>query len=411
VIAPIHSDHGDDPDALEDGRTRRNFDRLVETGHLLEAARGRASGIPQRYLVLAVALAVFSLAAYRNPSLWASQFVFEEAGAYWATTFSQNPLAFLFDTWVGYLNVLPRAVFLAARAVPPELVPAFTRAVESAVIAAVAAFFASDRFSAVVSSRWARLGFGLSFGLLPTYAPYGSILHAHWVMAAFLAGLSALPDRRWADYPAAVLAVLSGLPAAFAAPFFFLRRPDRLAIVVAVAAAVQGVATFAGTRSRNPIDLEGVAVQLGPAGLLALALAVLAFKDVPRRAALALLGTGILILLAGSASTRSFGAPVYERFLVTYWIGIAFIGVVAAAKRRLAGLILVALVISLGVDATLRTRPTSGNWAAHALCIGGPTPCVVPINPSRYDVYWPGDAALYEPPPRGGRPTPSPGPK
>jgi hypothetical protein len=408
VIARV-PDH-DHPDALDDGRTRRSLPRLGETSHLLEGVRRRAADIPQGYLVLAVALVVFGLAVYRNPSLGTSQFVYDEAGAYWAMTFAQNPIAFLFDTWVGYLNVLPRAVFLAARIVPPELAPAFERTIESVVIAAVAAFFASDRFGAIVPSRWARAGFGLSLGLLPTFAPYGSILHVHWVTAAFLAGLSVLPDRRWTDYPAAVIAVLSGVPAALAAPFFFLRRPDRLAVVVAVGAAVQLFATLEGTRSRHHIDLEEIAIQLGPAGLTALALALVAVKDVPHRAALALLGTGILVLLAGSASAKDFGAPVYERFVVTYWIGIAFIGMVAAAKRRLAGLILVALVISLGVSATLRTGPVDGEWATNARCIGGPVPCVVPINPSRYDVHWPGDAALYKPPPRGGYPAPSPSP-
>ena len=393
-------DHVDDPGSLEGGRTRRGIDRLAE----------RAADIPQGFVVLAVALVVFGLAAYRNPSLVNPQFVFEEAGTYWAMTFAQNPISFLFDTWVGYLNVLPRAVFLAARIVPPELAPAFERTAESVAIATVAAFFASDRFGSVVPSRWTRAGFGLSLGLLPTFAPYGSILHVHWVTAAFLAGLSVLPDRRWTDYPAAAIAVLSGLPAALAAPFFFLRRPDRLAILVAVLAAIQVLITLEGTRSRHLFDLKGIVIQLGPAGLTALALALIAFKDVPRRAAFALLGTGILVLLAGSAATRNFEAPVYERFMVTYWIGIAFIGVVAAARRRTAGLLLVALVASLGVYAVVRVGPTTGKWAANARCIGGPVPCVVPINPSRYDVHWPGDPALYQPPPRGGVRTPSPTP-
>jgi hypothetical protein len=115
--------------------------------------RERFEAIPHRYLVLAVALAVFALSVLRNPSLWASQFVFEEAGAYWAMTFAQDPIRFLFDGWVGYLNVLSRMVFLAARVVSPEWAPAFTRLVESGIIAAVAAFFASERFGA-----WCRAG-------------------------------------------------------------------------------------------------------------------------------------------------------------------------------------------------------------------------------------------------------------
>lgn len=350
--------------------------------------------------VLATTVIVLAIALVRSPLLLDSEFVYEEAGAYWAMTFVQNPVAFLFDPWIGYLTVVSRAAFLVARLVPVELVPAFLRALEAVVIAGVSAFFVSDRFASVLPDRRHRVAFAVALACLPTLAPHGSILNAQWSLATLLVGLSLTSDRRWYDYPLGVLAVLSGLTAAMAVGAFWLRRPDRLGVLLTILAAAQVAFLLTGERGSYPLDVSGLLIRLGLVGAMMAVLVLAAAWYAPRRAALAFLGLGVAVMLAGAIAWQNFEqSGTAERYFEPIWAAVAFVGVGALSRGKSLGAIVLAIMIVTTVTRPAQP-PAMTDWASHATCIGGPVPCRVEIWPQEWSVTWPGDPAQYRRYPR-----------
>jgi hypothetical protein len=224
------------------------------------------------------------------------QFIWEEAAAFWATTFTFDPVPYLVQPWAGYFQIIPRAAFLVARLGPPELAPAVTFATHAIIIGFVAAFLASDRMATAIPDRRIRVAFGVSIGLLPFAEAYLSVLSIQWFLALMLVGLSLSPPRRW-DYPVIVLAGLSGIGAVLALPLFWR---DRRGLALLAVAAVQGVVVLSSGRLSGSLHVE-------PISLLIMAVVVIVLlvpRTLPLRTRLAF---GYLAIVTLGAAVFTFG--------------------------------------------------------------------------------------------------------
>jgi hypothetical protein len=62
---------------------------------------------------------------------------------------------------------------------------------------------------------------------------------------------------------------------------------------------------------------------------------------------------------------------------------------------------LAACVALIAIASVLKCAPIQPDtdWPAHARCIGGPVPCMVPIDPPEWSVAWPGNDSYRVRPP------------
>jgi hypothetical protein len=340
-----------------------------------------------------IGLIVFAIFFLRQPTeLIRPQFVWEEAGAYWAMSFVQDPVHFLFDPWVGYLSVPPRAVFLLTRLGPPEIAPAVGDVMHGLIVAAVSIFLLSDRLGSALPDRRLRIGFALALPLLPITEPFGSPLSMQWFLAVYLAALALADGRRWYDVPFATLAVLSGFACAIAAPLFWWRR-DRLSVAVTAGAAVQFALVAQSSRHPLPFDAVALVLRASIPGSIVILLAVVAARSLPLRTLVAFGYLGVVTAAMGVlAMGLSVGDPsVGSRYFFALAACVALIAMSSTLKHHAEGAVLAGLLIAGSIHAFSAPVLPDTNWAANARCIGGPVPCTVPIVPPEWSVVWPGN--------------------
>lgn len=381
-------------------------------------------------------LGLFLLVVRGPELLLRPQFVYEEAGAFWAWSFEGDPIGQILRPWSGFLQVAPRIAFLAGHAVPPTAAPAITTLILFALIAAVAAFLVSDRLSEAIPSRMARLLLASLLFLLPGVgAAFQSVLNAQWFLSVYLLGLllATDPSRRWAaiDLVGGLIAGLTGPFAIVLAPLFVATRSSphrsRLAFVMSACAVVQ-VAVFLMS-SRRPVGLadpgSAVAVviehfaalvvgrsfaeftfaAMRPAliviGLLAAVVTWRSLVSLPRRTVLAALYLSVATAALGLASTGTTYLALPDqgaRYFLAAAVVVAMAVAAATTSRRPVGLVLAGLYV-FGIVGDLRLAPSpDSRWAEQASCIGGLAPCTVLVEPPAWSVVWPGLHRGYLPP-------------
>jgi hypothetical protein len=348
-----------------------------------KTARRSRSGVWRSLGIWAFSVAVVLL---REPHvILRPQFIWEEAGQFWAPTFTIDPMHYLVEPWAGYLQVPSRAAFLLARLGPFEVAPAVTILIHAAIIGLVAVFLASDRLADAIPDRRVRLGLALALPLLPATETFITVLSAQWFLAVFVVALSLTTDRRWWDYPALAIAGLSGVAVTLALPLYWR---DRRGLVLLACAVIQGLTLLASDRRPNApgVNARDLAI------LGSLAVAVILLRQLPLRTRASFIYLGVLTVLLGmlvlggsSGGGRTFLA--ISACLVLLALGGLF--AVRPAGLALASVMVVAIIANFAIQGLPDT-----DWPQHAHCIGGPVPCVVPVEPSgyipSYSVVWPG---------------------
>lgn len=328
----------------------------------------------------------------QNYALTRPQFIWEETAAWWATTFTFDPLRYLIEPWSGYLVIPARAAFLIARLGPPEIAPAVTIVLHAAAIGLVAALLASNRLAGAIPDTRVRVAFGISIALLPLIAPYQSVLSGQWFFAIAIAGISLSPPRRW-DYPVMVIASFSGPATLITLPLFWLRwRPskwrvvDGRGVVMALCALVQAISLATSEGRPMGFAFAPVIVVL----IIMLGVALVLMRALPFRTQLAFGYLAAITLFLGL-----FAMGYWGRYFLALWALVALGAVIGIVERRRAAIALATWFTVLAVGTFFSPMPPDVFWRAHARCIGGPDPCVVPADPPEWSVTWPGDPKLY----------------
>ena len=284
--------------------------------------------------------------------------------------------------------MVSRAAFLLARLGPPEVAPAVTILVYAAIIALVAVFLASDRLAVAIPDRRVRVLFALAIPLIPVPEVFISVLSVQWFLALYLAGLSLTKEIRRFDYVGVAIAGLSGIGAVLTLPLFWR---DRRGLVLLACAGLQAVVLVGSDRRPVPLDLLAPLARVG-LGIIPLVLALTLVRTLPLRTVVAFAYVAAATAAAGMlAGGHSIADPVLagRYFFATAAVAtlLAVAGVVARRPTAalLGGALIGAAVFSFSIPA-----PPDVDWAAHAHCIGGAAPCVVPAYPPNLSVSWPG---------------------
>ena len=204
----------------------------------------------------------------RSPGiLLNAEFANEDGQTFFLGTYFGSPLEVVFRPYAGYLHLVPRLAAYGERAVPIAWAPFVANLTSLLIIAAVAAFIASDRLAGVAPRRGFRWLLALTLLLLPAeWEIVGTITNTTWLLGLFLAGvLLAGPARSrleaLATRASLVLASLSGPFGLLFSPLFVLRAVrDRTrdavwsAVCVVVPGLLQMVA-LAKTASDRPTPL------------------------------------------------------------------------------------------------------------------------------------------------------------
>jgi len=378
-------------------------------------------------------VAVVLLILRRPELLLRPQFVWEEA-TWYAVTFVTGPLASLAEPWAGFFYLVPRAAFLAARLVPPEVAPSMTGAVLILVVGGVAASLANERLVAI-RSPVSRFVLGCSVALLPgASGPYLSVLNVGWILSVPLALIAVArePSTRTgkaAECVVIVAAALTGPASIVLAPLYAAtaRSSYRLirAGIVFIGAALQLLTFVASTRRPvegleitdvPPVLLVRLATSLLgdfassswfaqiPGLLLALGVVtlvtvILLLRSIRPPAVLALLYLGLAFATLGFVAT---GGELDQpgngsRYFLVAAVAMVALALAGLENGRRAGLVIVGMfVIGLVVDFRMPSYPDT-DWPAHARCIGSPLPCIVPVEPAPWSVHWLGPDGFVAP--------------
>lgn len=385
-------------------------------------------------LFAAIVLGLLILVIRRPEAVLRPQFLGEEAAAFYAATFVLNPAEAIAASWNGFIYLGPRLAFELSRLVPPPDAPVAVFAFFALGLAWTALFIGSSRMAQAIPDARVRLFGALAVFSLPfATGEYASVLQVPWWWGIYLAALLvALPPRsrveRGMDRAGTLVAAFSGPVAILLAPLYLARGRKRLdlAAIVGAGAAVQLVAFLSSPRRpAEGIDLLRVPV------ILVERVGVLPFGDIlgqylfqlsDRRLLLALLPILISFLWAARSLPRrslwvfgylAIAIPMLGFMAVPtegmrgashgarYFIPLAWLMMITAAAaladRRPSALILLA-AFALGLAFSWRGWPFDDtNWTLHAYCIGSQTPCVVPIDPPVWNVYWPGNGEFRVP--------------
>jgi hypothetical protein len=332
--------------------------------------------------------------------------------------------------------------------VPVAVAPLLGSVVSLLIVALIGAFIASDRLAGVIPQRRARLLVALFFVVLPTtYMTLGSITFIQFYFAVFLVAVAVSEPAKshWAaltTYAAVVLAVGTGPFGVLFIPLFgvrWLMRRDRystlLLLAVGVPALVQAIVLFSAGRpaaaspTTDPMAVlqiisghaavvlfggrpisrlleSGISTPVIYAlGGVALAIVALQLSTLSRRWILVILYVVAVVvvpaLIVGSDDTALLLDPLSaSRYvvIVTAILGGALIVSLARRRRRIVGVVAAAILL-VGVvgDFVLKPYPDS-NWPETSACIGGASPCVVPIFPGGvWDIQWPGSESVTAP--------------
>ncbi|HEY5433775.1 MAG TPA: hypothetical protein VIK13_00955 [Candidatus Limnocylindrales bacterium] len=393
---------------------------------------------------VAVALAV--LIARRPETITRAGFYAEDGRVFFLGTWFGSPLDVLLRPYNGYLHLVPRTVGLLERLVPIQSAPALGNFIALLIVALIAGFLASDRLAPLLPDRRARLAAAVGFLLLPaSQETLGSItfIQAYLVVFLVAVGFASTPrTRTWRAVETLAVAVsaLSTPIAIMLVPLHWVRvrRFGRAAlgpaIALTAAAAVQ-LAVLAASRppavapadlllfaqasilhlvvepfggatwTRLTIDAAlpgwvGITAAIVIVGLFAISLTA-----IDRRVALALLGTTWAVGVLGIVRSSDASGWLLDPFLLQrYFVPAGWAAVVIMASglfarstaiRRAALALAVCFVAGATADLRLPARPDLG-WAAASRCIGGPTPCVVPVfPPDTFSIHWPGPGGPY----------------
>ena len=388
-----------------------------------------------------VIIGLVVLIARRPESLFAAEFTWEEANAFYVPTFFFDPVAQLTQTWGGTLQLVPRLGYLALRAVPVLWAPLAENLLSFIAVLGVAVFVASDRLASAVPDRRVRLALAASVLLLTAQRDVmGALMNVQWYGGLWLAVLpiASTPVTalgRWMERALIALVALTGPFSLLLAPVYLWRLRSRrqphdiwLAAIVLLGGFVQIFAILAtgraevaeqrpaelafvtfwlhativpviGERLGNAVGDSGVPAAIlfvGGATLVA-SLVLTAWRSLPA-AALPLVYGGVVIGLSGiavHAGANVWPPGAYERYFLVAAVLVAVIVVAGVVRRsRLAAALAVLLAIGIVSDFRLEAHPAQG-WPEAYRCIGSPEPCVVPIWPSGYDVHWPGGGGRY----------------
>jgi hypothetical protein len=391
----------------------------------------------QRATYRAIPFAGFLLLVGRNwTSLAQPQFIYEEAGGFWAPTFEESPVEYLFKPWAGFLRVGPRAIFLVLRLFPSAVAPVVGQLILFAGISLLASFVLSSRMAEALPSRPVRAIVASFLFVLPGIPEtLASSLNLEWFLLIFLICLSVatVPPRPGSilDWLVGGLSALTGPGIVVALPLIVaLRGRQRRGLTTALvlcAAAQIGTLVVAG---RKPADLlavpdsvkavlraAGTAVVgarfgrlldslAGPMALMAIGvvvgvLIVYLLRLLPRKSAVALASASAAIAVAGLVSAGPGGLSVpgeNGRYFVLVSVSAAVAAASGLQHRNTAGLVLASgLVIGVIGDLRIDPIPVAG-WADSGRCIGAAMPCRVEVYPPAWSVEWPGIHRGYRAP-------------
>lgn len=399
---------------------------------------------------LFLALGFLVLFLRRPETLLRAEFYTEDGQVFYLGTFFGSPLQQLSRPYNGFLHVGTRLVADLSRLVPTETAPLVTSGIALVVVVLCAAYLVSPRMSAVVPDGRVRLVLGLLLLLLPgSQETLGSMTYIQFYGAIFLICLliSTRPRERvprWLELGVAGIAGLTGPFSILYSPIFVLRwsrtheRWDaEKALVIVATGVIQSLTLLLaadrvpGTAS-DPGGLVAVALVRGvdvpllgefwSAGLsrigvdpwvvavftvsVLVGLAIVA-KSFLSRQMLGLATYVWLVIIVGTLAVHPFPVirllddPYYESryFLVpgAMVAAIVFAGVLRARGRLGIAALLLCGVLVVGVAGDFRLIPRPDHsWAVASRCIGGPSPCLVAVEPANvWTIRWPGAGGTY----------------
>lgn len=395
---------------------------------------------PGMRTVAIFAAAMLILFARRPETLMRAEFRHEDGQVFYLGTFFGS-LGSVFEGYQGYVHVVPRLVALASRLFPVEWAPLVTNFLAFAITAGVATFVASKRLSRAIPDDRLRLLIAMLLLLLPgSDELFGSITYAPWWLAVFLvARLVATPPRStWMVVLDGVALLLAGLssPAVLLIFPLYLWHDRAAARWLVVPLVVQAAALAIGNRiapigDYDPLTfgqilitravlepllgarLTGSISNLPDVLEFMLAIGVLGlltatFRTLPRAALLA--GTYIVFatVSAGLLASPERGAVLLNTdadqryfFLAAALMATGIMVSVWTMRRRSALLLAALLTVGVVVDFRMPMLPDL-NWPHASTCIGGPSPCEVPVQqPEVWTIRWPGADGPYDPRPIG----------
>lgn len=420
-------------------------------------AEGEAAHGSQASRLIAIAAVAFVILAARRPeALFRSEFSFESGSVFYIGTYFGSIPESLFRPYAGYHHLLPRIISLAERIVPVQLAPLMSHLIVLGILAALAAFLASDRMRTVVPSRRGRLGLAALLVLLPNVQESeGVVGDIQRYIPIYLLGLclAAKPQQAWAqrlELGFVAIIALSGPAAVLMQPIFWWRAwrerdtySKWMVAIFAVGTVIQLVTIAIDGRNpanlADPIDLgriwmfrtvvgaflgqtisfhavtAGLPIWIGIVTtiLLGAVLVRLWWKALKPRLRLVVAFVWLVFaitpifaqtegvgLLAGpGAANRYVLVPTAMTAIVVF---AGFARLRRPPDRWVAVIAAVALAIGIGGDLRLPALPEQG-WAHNSACIGGPDPCIVPVyEPGDWSIVWPGkNGTLVQPRPGG----------
>ena len=420
-------------------------------------AEGEAGHASEAWRLIAIAAVAFVILAARRPeAIFRSEFSFESGSVFYIGTYFGSVPESLFRPYAGYQHLLPRIISFAERAVPVGLAPLASHLIVLAVLAALAAFLASDRMRTVVPSRLGRLGLAALLVLLPNVQESEGVVGdiQRYIPIYLLAlGLAAKPRRVWAQRAElgflAVIA-LSGPAAVLMQPLFWWRAwRDRdgysraIVAIFALATVIQLVSIVIDGRNAanlaDPVNLVRVWIfrmvvgeflgqtisfqavtaglpiwvgivttillgailvrlwwkALGPSVRVCVAYIWIVFAVTPILAQT----EGVGLLSGPGAANRYVLVPTAMTAIVVF---AAFARLRRRPDRLIAVIAAVTFAIGIGGDLRLPALPEQG-WAHNSGCIGGTAACVVPVyEPGDWSIVWPGKYGTWVQPRPGG---------
>lgn len=400
--------------------------------------------------LVAIATAALALIARRPEQVLRAEFTNEDGQVFFIGTFFGGPFETLLRPHGGYLHFAPRLIAELERLVDTANAPLVGNVSALLVTLVVACYVGSHRLSDVIPNRGLRLAAGATIILLPNVSEtHAAAMYTNFYLGALLLAiaLARTPESRVGkviDLLLAGIASLSGPVCVLVAPLFVARAArarDRFSVMLAgtvlVAASIQFVLTWAlgrfahvgpleigaiarvvtmelwalsiGATWTTVLDSLGLPVPFVLVGTAALAVLVgLTLSALPRWLAwrLAMVGVVLVALSIPSMGLDSDGPEnpfLLSRYFLVPSVAMALLVVAALARvsevgrvARMATIVVAGLfVFAIVGDFRLPSRPDL-DWPERSACIGGESPCVVPVTIVEvWSIEWPGAAGPY----------------
>ena len=353
-------------------------------------------------------------------SLFRAEF-WAEDGLFFSEALADGPSTIL-EPYAGYFILLVKVVAYLGSLAPPTHAPLVGNAFSIGVMAATAAYATSTRMP---WPRRTRVVIALAIVTVPIgFELIGTLVHILWPITIGLAltALSREPasllGRRLESVGLAV-AALTGLGSLLMLPLF-LSGPRRRLWIVGPLAILQAVSAvlliddrpgsvgaelsavpyiFLLRAAVTPLIGAGLAVALPTwfvvalgFGIVAIALTLLIGVEMRLKVLLAILLLIIPlagILLSGEDTGGLLTPWIAPRYFWPASVGFAILIAVNLSKHTGLALALMALFV-VGAALEFRIDPASPTgWATKSACVGGPDPCIVPVEPGeKWSVRW-----------------------